>query len=233
MNARTQVRRRRFGAPAGASRSRGRAAALLGLAAALLVLSGLASPASAGSPSSPQPPAASASDQPVFAEPLPVGLIQVRLVPREAAAEPEPSPADVPSAAPEVPATPADVAEPPATGATVELSDADAAAITAAVRNSPFTEAVPDDAYYVAGTQLSPLDPDWAWTGLRPLTDDLDRADAVLHREPSGEWTVVALGSAEVGCGRVPGAVLASFGIVCYPPEDAPAGTVVGAAAVS
>jgi hypothetical protein len=129
--------------------------------------------------------------------------------------------------------TPAAASPPPASsdGASTQVKT-DLAAIDTAVHTSSFTDAVPDSAYQVTGTTVSTVDPSWAWTGLRPLTAEVDRVDAVLHRDATG-WTLVALGSDEVGCGLAPNNVLAGFGIVCHPDANAQPGTAVGDSAVS
>jgi hypothetical protein len=129
------------------------------------------------------------------------------------------------------------LASPPAAPSTAParstgLSATDLAAIDTAVHTSSLTDAVPDSAYQVTGTTVSTVDPSWAWTGLRPLTAEVDRVDAVLHRDATG-WTLVALGSDEVGCGLAPNAVLAGFGIGCHPDANAQPGTAVGDSAVS
>ncbi|WP_232425220.1 hypothetical protein [Pseudofrankia inefficax] len=102
-----------------------------------------------------------------------------------------------------------------ATGS-VAASPTDAAAIAAAIRHSDLTSQVPPAAYQVVGAKLSRSDPNWAWAQLLPVTDTIDRAQGVLHRTASG-WSLVQLGSFEVGCSAAPPQVRADLALDCPP----------------
>ncbi|MBL7494527.1 hypothetical protein I6A60_35575 [Frankia sp. AgB1.9] len=102
-----------------------------------------------------------------------------------------------------------------ATGSVV-ASSTDAAAIAAAIRHSDLTSQVSPDAYQVVGAKVSRNDPNWAWAQLLPVTDTIDRAQGVLHRTASG-WSLVQLGSFEVGCSAAPPQVRADLALDCPP----------------
>ena len=90
----------------------------------------------------------------------------------------------------------------------------DAPAVERAVRTSPATAGVDPAAYRVADVRLSAADATWAAASLEPTGPDLEPADVVLHLR-GGAWEVADLGSAEVGCGIAPVAVLGDFGTAC------------------
>lgn len=111
--------------------------------------------------------------------------------------------------------TPADPTSGAATtGGAVAASPNDAAAITDAIRHSELTSQVPADAYQVVGAKVSRSDPTWAWAQLLPVSDTVDRAQGVLHRTASG-WSLVQLGSYEVGCSVAPSQVRADLALDC------------------
>jgi hypothetical protein len=112
------------------------------------------------------------------------------------------------------------VATPVRAAETLAPSVEDADAIAKAVRASQYTSAVPATNYEVTGTVLAGSDPTWAYTELHPTVEDLDRAEGVLHRTPTG-WQLVQLGTYELGCGVAPSAVLDDFGLECPPPDAA------------
>jgi hypothetical protein len=127
------------------------------------------------------------------------------------------APATHPSASADstVPATTGTSAGTAATGS-VAASSTDAAAIAAAIRHSDLTSQVSPDAYQVVGAKVSRNDPNWAWAQLLPVTDTIDRAQGVLHRTASG-WSLVQLGSFEVGCSAAPPQVRADLALDCPP----------------
>ncbi|NIZ89428.1 hypothetical protein [Kineococcus rubinsiae] len=92
--------------------------------------------------------------------------------------------------------------------------DATTAAVTTAVQTSPATAAVPRSAYAVTDVRTAAADPAWAGAALEPTGDDLDPATVVLHLV-AGAWTVVDLGTAQVGCGTAPAAVAGDLGLGC------------------
>ncbi|OHV45908.1 hypothetical protein CC117_09080 [Parafrankia colletiae] len=101
----------------------------------------------------------------------------------------------------------------------VPPSPSESAVIAEAVRSSSLTSAVPSRSYQVTGTVLAASDQTWAWVELVPVVDDVDRAEAVLHRGEAG-WELVQLGSYEVGCGLVPDSVATDLDLEC--PDDTP-----------
>jgi len=88
------------------------------------------------------------------------------------------------------------------------------AAITAAVQRSPATAGVPGTGYAVTDVRTAATDATWAGAALQPTGDDLDPATVVLHRV-RGTWTVVDLGTAQVGCGTAPATVVTDLGLDC------------------
>ncbi len=78
-----------------------------------------------------------------------------------------------------------------------------------AVKRSPLTSAVDPDDYRVRDIRLSRTHPAWAAAMIRP-TIPLDDATVLAHRV-HGHWTVVTLGTAQVGCDAAPAAVLKDF----------------------
>jgi hypothetical protein len=110
---------------------------------------------------------------------------------------------------------PAGLSDATAAGAAV-ASPSDAAAITDAIRHSELTSQVPANAYQVVGAKVSRSDPTWAWAQLLPVSDTVDRAQGVLHRTASG-WSLVQLGSYEVGCSVAPPQVRADLTLDCPP----------------
>ncbi|WP_369069823.1 hypothetical protein [Kineococcus terrestris] len=86
-------------------------------------------------------------------------------------------------------------------------------ALVAAVAASPFTDGVPDGAWTV--TDVRTADDVWAAAALEPVDPQaLDPATALLRATPDG-WEVVDLGTAQVGCGTAPDAVLPALGLLC------------------
>ncbi|WP_432487392.1 hypothetical protein [Kineococcus sp. SYSU DK018] len=87
--------------------------------------------------------------------------------------------------------------------------------ITRAVTGSPQTAGVPADGYAVTGVRTADSDPAWAAARLEPADPAaLDPATVVLHHA-AGEWRVVSLGTAGVGCEEAPAAVVADLALVC------------------
>ena len=82
------------------------------------------------------------------------------------------------------------------------------------MRTSPLTAGVPASDYQVANTRLAASDPNWAWTELRPVADDLDRVEAMVH-QVDGRWEVAQLGSWEVGCDVAPRQVMEDLDLYC------------------
>lgn len=84
--------------------------------------------------------------------------------------------------------------------------------ITTAVRRSEFTAGVPSSQYAVTGLRTSGT---WATVTLAPRKQaELDPA-TVLLRQSQGRWSVVDLGTAEVGCGVAPAATLRALKLGC------------------
>ncbi|PRY15362.1 hypothetical protein [Kineococcus rhizosphaerae] len=85
-------------------------------------------------------------------------------------------------------------------------------AVTQAVRTSPATAGVPASQYTVGHVRVAD---GWAAADLEPTdTDALDPATAVLQLT-GGTWTVVDLGTAQVGCGTVAAPVLDALALSC------------------
>lgn len=86
------------------------------------------------------------------------------------------------------------------------------AAVTKAVHASEFTAGVPASQYSVVGLRTSGV---WATVTLRPVKGaELDPA-TVLLRQAKGRWSVVDLGTAEVGCEVAPADVVGALGLDC------------------
>jgi len=100
------------------------------------------------------------------------------------------------------------------TATTTATPRATAGAIATAVRDSPATAGVPRSAYAVTGVRTAASDAAWAGATVQPTGDDLDPATVVLHRV-GGTWTVVDLGTAQVGCDTAPAAVVTDLGLGC------------------
>ncbi|NAZ83492.1 hypothetical protein GTR02_16875 [Kineococcus sp. R8] len=101
----------------------------------------------------------------------------------------------------------------PAVAAPADAS-ATTADVTAAVQTSPATAGVPREAYTVADVRTAASDAAWAGAAIVPTGDDLDPATVVLHLV-GGVWTVVDLGTAQVGCGTAPAVVAVDLGLGC------------------
>lgn len=88
----------------------------------------------------------------------------------------------------------------------------EAAAVEQAVRTSPATAGVPSSQYAVDHVRVAG---GWAAADLEP-TDPaaLDPATVVLQRT-AGSWTVVDLGTAQVGCGTVDASALPALALSC------------------
>ena len=99
-------------------------------------------------------------------------------------------------------------------GALVGAAPADVPAIEGAVRSSPLTAGVDGSRYAVRDVRVSAADPAWAAARLAPVGADLEPAEVVLQ-QVDGRWEVADLGTAEVGCGVAPEAVLTDLGAVC------------------
>jgi hypothetical protein len=106
------------------------------------------------------------------------------------------------------------VASPAAAGTATAPATPLTTAITTAVRTSPATAGVPRGAYAVTDVRTAGADATWAGAALQPTGDDLDPATVVLHRV-AGTWTVVDLGTAQVGCGTAPAPVATDLGLGC------------------
>jgi hypothetical protein len=92
-------------------------------------------------------------------------------------------------------------------------------AISQAVHASPLTSAVPDGDYVVVGLRLSAHDEHWAGGMLEPRKQDaLQPAGVLLHRV-GDTWTVSDLGTAQLGCGIAPAAVLQDLRFFGSPPH--------------
>ena len=84
--------------------------------------------------------------------------------------------------------------------------------VTQAVRRSEYTAGVPASAYSVTGLRMSGA---WARVTLSPRQEDLLDPATVLLRRSQGRWSVVDLGTAEVGCGVAPAATLRALRLDC------------------
>lgn len=105
------------------------------------------------------------------------------------------------------------------TGATKPADSRTWVAISQAVHASPLTSAVPDGDYVVVGVRLSAHDEHWAGGMLEPRKQDaLQPAGVLLHRV-GDTWTVSDLGTAQLGCGIAPAAVLQDLRFFGSPPH--------------
>lgn len=111
-------------------------------------------------------------------------------------------------------------------------SASQAAAITRAVQTSQVggVNRVPRDRYVVSHRRISTVEKAWAYAQIQPRKrfEDTFQGAYVMLVNPSGTrtWVVVDLGTAQVGCGIVPAAVIADLlgGEAGCPPEGAPSG---------
>jgi|GEM_PF-5478270 hypothetical protein len=71
--------------------------------------------------------------------------------------------------------------------------------IAQAVRTSPLTAALPASQLRITDVQVSRTDPNYAAAHIVPPADTTDTAAALLRRT-NGHWTLVELGTAQVGC---------------------------------
>ena len=96
-------------------------------------------------------------------------------------------------------------------------SAAQAAAITRAVQTSPVggMDRVPRNRYVVSHRRISTVSPSWAYAQIqaRKRFENTFQSAYVMLVKLAGttQWVVVDLGSAEVGCGVVPSAVIADL----------------------
>jgi hypothetical protein len=108
-----------------------------------------------------------------------------------------------------------------------------AAAITRAVHTSIVggIDRVPRNRYVVSHRRISTVEPRWAYAQLQPRKrfQDTFQSSYVMLVNLAGTrtWVVVDLGSAQVGCGVVPAAVISDLlgGDAGCPPEVTGAGT--------
>lgn len=109
------------------------------------------------------------------------------------------------------------VAAPAAAGsAPAATTPADTTAqITTAITTSPETAGVGADSYVVEDVRTAASDPAWAAARLDPTApDQLDPATVVLQ-QVAGTWTVVSLGTAQVGCEETTPAVRQDLALLC------------------
>lgn len=108
------------------------------------------------------------------------------------------------------------VAAPAAAGsAPTDVAPDATAQITTAVTTSPETAGVAADSYTVDDVRTAASDPTWAAARLAPTApDQLDPATVVLQ-QVDGVWTVVSLGTAQVGCEETTPAVARDLALVC------------------
>jgi hypothetical protein len=108
-----------------------------------------------------------------------------------------------------------------------------AAAITHAVQTSIVggMNRVPRNRYVVSHRRISTVEPRWAYARIQPRKrfQSTFQSAYVMLVNPAGTrtWVVVDLGSAQVGCGVVPAAVISDLlgGDAGCPPEVNGAGT--------
>ncbi|MDO5629556.1 MAG: hypothetical protein Q4G43_14675 [Mobilicoccus sp.] len=89
--------------------------------------------------------------------------------------------------------------------------EASLAAVTAAVAGSDLTEGIPASSYTLDDLRV---DGEWAAAELNPTGDDLDAATVLLTQE-QGAWSLVEIGSVDVGCGSAPEATLTALRLTC------------------
>jgi hypothetical protein len=118
----------------------------------------------------------------------------------------------------------------PGAAASKRPSSSQAAAITRAVQTSTVggVDRVPRNRYVVSHRRISTVEKSWAYAQIQPrkrFQSTFQSAYAMLVN-PAGTrtWVVVDLGSAQVGCGVVPTAVISDLlgGDAGCPPEDDP-----------
>jgi len=85
--------------------------------------------------------------------------------------------------------------------------------IAQAVRTSPLTAALPASQLRITDVQVSRTDPNYAAAHIVPPADTTDTAAALLRRT-NGHWTLVELGTAQVGCSGVTPVVRADLSSV-------------------
>jgi hypothetical protein len=88
------------------------------------------------------------------------------------------------------------------------------ARISAAVYRSPLTSALPDSSYRVGGIRISTRGP-WARASVVPKKPTVQGGVGVLRKTARRGWRLRQIGSADVGCGIVPVAVLKDLGLGC------------------
>jgi hypothetical protein len=76
-------------------------------------------------------------------------------------------------------------------------------------------QGVPSSSYAITQAVFSSVDASWARFALSPRPAGSAQAGVGLAHASGGAWQVVSFGTAMVGCGAVPAAVLASFGMGC------------------
>ena len=93
-------------------------------------------------------------------------------------------------------------------------------ALTATIISYETQMGVGQSLYRIEAVTFSPLDPSWARFGIGPATtgEQFQGGYGIAHLQGS-TWSVVAFGTAEVGCGPGPGTVpanvLSSLGASC------------------
>jgi hypothetical protein len=95
------------------------------------------------------------------------------------------------------------------------------AQISAAVYRSPLTSALPDSSYRVGGIRISTRGP-WARARVIPRRPTVQGAVGVLRRTARRGWRLRQIGSADVGCGIAPVAVLRDLGLGCAAGQATP-----------
>ena len=124
------------------------------------------------------------------------------------------------------------IAAPGAT-ASKRPTSSQAAAITRAVQTSEVggMDRVPRNRYVVSHRRISTVETSWAYARVQPRKRfrDTFQSAYVMLVNPAGTrtWVVVDLGSAQVGCGVVPAAVISDLvgGDAGCPPEVTGTGT--------
>ncbi|MGF7235055.1 MAG: hypothetical protein ACQSGP_08865, partial [Frankia sp.] len=87
-------------------------------------------------------------------------------------------------------------------------------AIVAAVHGSALTSDVPASYYRVLDVRVSRANPNFASAQLVPTNDQIAPGMAVLRHDAAG-WTLIDVGSGEVGCGVVPVPARAELNVTC------------------
>ncbi len=88
------------------------------------------------------------------------------------------------------------------------------AEIVAAVHSSALTSDVPASYYRVADVRVSQANPNFASAQLVPTTSQLGPGMAALRHDADG-WTLVDVGTGEVGCNVVPHQARAELNLTC------------------